>query len=584
MTNSFSRVRFIFPTFENQTYPNMKKFIYCAVLFALSFNLSAQEINIIPKPVELRVGNQEDAFILTSETVIYSPDSALNSSVLFLTDYLKTNYDLTLQVKTKLDTNDKSRIALYLTKPSNGEPAFDYYSTYYLQSFKGSVNITSHSAELIFNGIQTLIQLLPTEKSNHLKVPSVVINDYARFAYRGMHLDVSRHFFDVATVKKYIDYLALHKMNYFHWHLTDDHGWRIEIKKYPKLTEIGAWRNGSIIGLWPGKGNEQIKYQVLPNDVKITPANAVIKTDNIKHGGFYTQEEIKDVIDYAAKRYITIIPEIEMPAHSMAALAAYPEFGTEPNKKYKVAETWGMMNKYNNVFAPTEKTFKFLEDVLTEVMDLFPSQYIHIGGDEASKIWWRKSVATQQMMKANNLKDESALQSYFIHRIEKFVNSKGKTIIGWDEILDGGLAPNAVVMSWRGEKGGIAAAKVKQKVIMTPEEKLYLNHKQFMKDDSLAANKFLPLETVYNYEPLPAELNADEAKYIWGAQGNLWSEYIANPAKIEYMLFPRMDALSEILWSPKNQKNYPDFLNRLKTQFKRYDLMGITYSKRYLGN
>lgn len=545
---------------------------------------SDQEVNIIPKPVQLIVGKQDDAFILTNKTVIYSPDSALNSTVSFLTSYLETNYGLTLQVKTTLDTNDKSRIALYLTKPSMGEPPFDYYTTYNLQSFKGSIKITSHSAELIFNGIQTLIQLLPTEKSNILKVPAVTINDYARFAYRGMHLDVSRHFFDVTTVKKYIDYLALRKMNYFHWHLTDDHGWRIEIKKYPKLTEVGAWRNGSIVGLWPGKGNENIKYQVLPNDVKITPANAVIKTDGVPHGGFYTQDEVKEVIKYAADRYITIIPEIEMPAHSMAALAAYPEFGTDPKSGYKVAETWGMMNKYNNVFAPTEKTFGFLEDVLTEVMALFPSQYIHIGGDEASKIWWRKSAETQQMMKANNLKDESALQSYFIHRIEKFVNSKGKTIIGWDEILDGGLAPNAVVMSWRGEKGGIAAAKVKQKVIMTPEEKLYLNHKQFMKDDSLAANKFLPLETVYNYEPVPAELNAEQAKYIWGAQGNLWSEYIGNAAKVEYMLFPRMDALSEIQWSQKEQKNYLDFLKRLKTQFKRYDLMGITYSKRYLEN
>jgi hexosaminidase len=436
----------------------------------------------------------------------------------------------------------------------------------------------------VFYGIQSLIQLLPTTKSQALIIPTVLVGDHPRFEYRGMHLDVSRHFFDVPFVKKYIDYLALHKMNYFHWHLTDDHGWRIEIKKYPKLTAIGAWRNGSIVGLWPGKGNENIKYQVLPNEVKITPANAVIKTDGIKHGGFYTQEEIKDVIDYAAKRYITIIPEIEMPAHSMAALAAYPELGTEPGKKYQVAETWGIMNKYNNVLAPTEKTFKFLEDVLSEVMALFPSKYIHIGGDEASKMWWRKSVEAQKIMKANNLKNESALQSYFIHRIEKFVNSKGKTIIGWDEILDGGLAPNAIVMSWRGEKGSIAAAKVKQKVIMTPEEKLYLNHKQFLKDDSLAANKFLSLTTVYNYEPIPAELNAEEAKYIWGAQGNLWSEYITHPAKVEYMLFPRLDALSEILWTPKQNKNYADFLNRLKTQFKRYDLMEITYSKKYLEN
>ncbi|MGF1925395.1 MAG: beta-N-acetylhexosaminidase, partial [Bacteroidia bacterium] len=247
-------------------------------------------------------------------------------------------------------------------------------------------------------------------------------------------------------------------------------------------------------------------------------------------------------------------------------------------------QTWGMMNNYKNVLQPSEKTFEFLQDVLTEVLALFPSPYIHIGGDEASKIWWKASAEAQQIMKINNLKDESALQSYFIRRIEKFVNSKGKTIIGWDEILDGGLAPNAVVMSWRGEKGGIAAAKENHKVIMTPETKLYLNHAQFAKEDSLTAAKILPLETVYQYDPIPIGLTIAQQKNIWGAQGNLWSEYITNPAKVEYMLFPRLDALSEILWSPKASKNYPDFLKRLKTQFKRYDLMGVDYSKRYLEN
>ena len=532
-------------------------------------------VNIIPKPVVSQQGNPKFDFTINANTPIYIQNDSLLNAAQFLADYLQKYYSLQLKItKTKPTKN-----AIYLVSAT---PFQAFKDNYNLTMKENGITINGNSSAGVFYGVQSLIQLLPTTKSAVLKIPSVVIIDYPRFDYRGMHLDVSRHFFDVAFVKQYIDYLALHKMNYFHWHLTDDHGWRIEIKKYPKLTEVGAWREGSIVGLWPGEGNESIKYQVLPNDVKITPANASIKTDGIKHGGFYTQEQIKEVIDYAAKRYITIIPEIEMPAHSMAALAAYPELGTEPNKKYEVAQTWGMMNKYNNVLAPTEKTFKFLEDVLSEVMNLFPSQYIHIGGDEASKIWWRQSAETQQMMKTNNLKDESALQSYFIHRIEKFVNSKGKTIIGWDEILDGGLAPNAAVMSWRGEKGGIAAAKVKQKVIMTPEEKLYLNHKQFMKDDSLAANKFLPLETVYNYEPVPAELNAEQAKFIWGAQGNLWSEYIANPAKVEYMLFPRLDALSEILWSPKQNKNYPDFLKRLKTQFKRYDLMGKTYSKKYL--
>lgn len=557
----------------------MKKLIFCLLLLAFSLNLSAQEVNIIPKPVKMELGPSNQKFHINQNTKIHINNQKLLSSANFLNTYFKNHYGFELAIDSLIKDGQNNIIKLNLV-----DAIFEQPNEYVLGVTTSSIIITANIDTAIFYGIQTLIQLLPTTKATVLNIPTILISDYPRFEYRGMHLDVSRHFFDVATVKKYIDYLALHKMNYFHWHLTDDHGWRIEIKKYPKLTEVGAWRNGSIVGLWPGKGNENIKYQVLPNDVKITPANATIKTDGIKHGGYYTQEEIKDVIDYAAKRYITIIPEIEMPAHSMAALAAYPEFGTDPTSGYKVAETWGMMNKYNNVFAPTDKTFKFLEDVLTEIMDLFPSHYIHIGGDEASKIWWRKDAETQAMIKANNLKDESALQSYFINRIEKFVNSKGKTIIGWDEILGGGLAPNAVVMSWRGEKGGIAAAKVKQKVIMTPEEKLYLNHKQFMNDDSLAANKFLPLETVYNYEPVPAELTTEQAKYIWGAQGNLWSEYIASPAKIEYMLFPRLDALSEILWSPKQTKNYPDFLNRLKTQLKRYDLMGITYSRRYLEN
>ena len=268
----------------------------------------------------------------------------------------------------------------------------------------------------------------------------------------------------------------------------------------------------------------------------------------------------------------------------MSVLAAYPELGTEPNKKYEVAQTWGIFNKCNNVLQPTEQTFQFLEEVLTEVMDLFPAPYVHIGGDEAAKKWWMQSNQSQQIKVRNKLKDESVLQSYFIQRIEKFVNSKGKTIIGWDEILDGGLAPNAIVMSWRGEKGGIAATKQKHKVIMTPENFMYFNHSQFMKDDSLTAARYLPLKTVYEYDPVPAILTAEERKYIWGAQGNLWSEYIANPAKAEYMLFPRLDALSEVLWSPKSKRNYTDFKSRLKTQLARYDLLNINYSTRYLEN
>ncbi len=556
----------------------MKNLAFCILFFTFCFKLSAQEISIIPQPVEVISSASSKPFLINKNTKILFDNNTHLNSASFLSDYLNKYYNIVLEKSVAGSFRDNV-ITLSIDEKLIG-PA----NMYVLQSAESSINIFAKTDTGIFYGIQTLIQLLPSQKTDKLIIPSTSITDYPRFDYRGMHLDVSRHFFDIAFVKKYIDYLALHKMNYFHWHLTDDHGWRIEIKKYPKLTEIGAWRNGSIIGLWPGKGNEAIRYEVLPTAVKITPKDAKIKTDGIKHGGYYTQEEIKDVIDYAAKRYITIIPEIEMPAHSMAVLAAYPEFGTEPNKRSEVPQTWGMMNKYNNVLQPSEKTFEFLENVLTEVMALFPSPYIHIGGDEASKIWWRASPEAQQIMKASNLKDESALQSYFIHRIEKFVNSNGKIIIGWDEILDGGLAPNAIVMSWRGEKGGIAAAKENHKVIMTPETKLYLNHAQFLKEDSLTATKLLPLATVYEYDPIPQELTEAQQKYIWGAQGNLWSEYIANPAKAEYMLFPRLDAVSEMLWTPKANKNYPDFLKRLKIQFKRYDLMSIAYSKRYLEN
>ncbi|MBB5439130.1 hexosaminidase [Pedobacter sp. AK017] len=533
----------------------MKKIAAGLLLTCILFTKSAssQFNNIIPQPVQFKYGIEQAFFNISPQTQLLA--DTLTRSANFLNEYLLNYYGFDLK-QSSAESNQVISLSIDPRKnPREGQ--------YTLTVNPRSIKLSGNSPQAVFYGIQSLIQMFPAEKNNSksLSIPALEIVDYPRFAYRGMHLDVSRHFFDVSFIKKYIDYLALHKLNNFHWHLTDDHGWRIEIKKYPKLTEISAWRNGSIIGLYPGTGNDGLRY-----------------------GGYYTQEEVKEVIRYAADRYINVIPEIEMPAHSMAVLAAYPEFGTEPSKKYEVAQTWGIFNKFNNVFQPTDHTFKFLEGVLTEVMNLFPSPYIHIGGDEGSKIWWKQSALSQQIMKENGLKDESALQSYFIHRIEKFVNSKGKTIIGWDEILDGGLAPNAIVMSWRGEKGGIAAAKQQHKVIMTPENMMYFNHSQFLKDDSLTANKYLPLKTVYDYEPVPAVLSADEAQYIWGGQANLWSEYIANPAKAEYMLFPRLDALSEILWSPKEKRNYDDFLNRLKMQFKRYDLMKVNYSKKYLTN
>jgi hexosaminidase len=537
------------------TFEAMKN-VFFILFLCLSHQKLTAQVNIIPQPVEMEHVRPE-IFLLDSSINIYSNDTAkTKKSENFLRAYLTKNY--------KLNLPSTKRAVGYISKHRRITLKIFEKDTLKNESYRLWVNddeirIWAKTDTGLFYGIQTLIQLLPTQKADSLIIPAVNIVDYPRFAYRGMHLDVSRHFFEADFVKQYIDYLALHKMNYFHWHLTDDHGWRIAIKKYPKLTDIGAYRNGTIIGLFPGKGNDGLRY-----------------------GGYYTQEQIKEVVKYASDRYITIIPEIEMPAHSLAVLAAYPELGTQPNKKYQVAQTWGIFNRQNNVLQPTEKTFTFLQDVLSEVMELFPSPYIHIGGDEASKIWWKQSPVAQQIIKKNKLKDETALQSYFMQRIGKFVNSKGKTIIGWDEILDGGTAPNTIVMSWRGEKGGISAAKANHKVIMTPEEKLYFNHSQFVKDDSLTAAKYLPLKTVYDYEPIPLGLTATQASYIWGAQGNLWTEYIANPAKVNYMLFPRLDALSEILWSPKEKRNYPDFLNRLNEQFKRYDLMGIGYSERYL--
>jgi hexosaminidase len=359
-------------------------------------------------------------------------------------------------------------------------------------------------------------------------------------------------------------------MNTFHWHLTEDQGWRIEIKKYPRLTEIGSCRNGTIIGHHPGKGN-----------------------DSTKDCGYYTQEQIKGIVKYAEARYINIIPEIEMPGHSSAAIAAYPQLSCFPDSSTQIAkgvvwagsdsgkqvqQSWGV---YRDVYCPSDYTFKFLEDVLDEVMQLFPSKYIHIGGDECPKDFWKHSAFCQNLIKEKGLKDEEGLQSYFIQRVEKYLNSKGRNIIGWDEILEGGLAQNATVMSWRGEKGGIDAAKQHHNVIMTPGTYVYFDHSQTKQEDSVTIGGFLPLDKVYNYEPVPKELTAEEAKYIFGAQANVWTEYMANPSKVEYMLFPRLEALSEVLWTPKENKNWDDFEKRLPGIFKRYEFCNVNYSRAY---
>jgi hexosaminidase len=464
-----------------------------------------------------------------------------------LNDYLQKFYGFSLNIKDAASGNNIDlSTKKFIKAPDNDEH-------YTLNGSGKSIAVQGDSYAGTFRGVQSLIQLLPVKKSASLQLPLVSISDQPRLKYRGLMLDVARHFFDVEFVKQYIDFIALHKMNTFHWHLTDDQGWRVEIKKYPKLTEVGAYRNGTIIGHYPGTGN-----------------------DNIHYGGFYTQDQIRDVVDYAAKRHVTVIPEIEMPGHAKAALASYANLGCTGGP-YEVKQTWGIEQ---DVFcAGNDSVFSFLQDVLDEVMPLFPSQYIHVGGDECPKDRWKTCPKCQKRIKDNNLKDEHELQSYFVQRIEKYINSQGKKMIGWDEILEGGLAPNATVMSWRGEAGGIEAAKQDHDVIMTPGTHVYLDHAQSKKEDSLTIGGYTSVQKVYSYEPVPPVLNAQQKKHVLGAQGNVWTEYMTNPRKVEYMIFPRLSALSEVLWTPAALKNWDDFEKRLKIQFKRYDVWGVNYSR-----
>jgi hexosaminidase len=397
------------------------------------------------------------------------------------------------------------------------------------------------SEEGLFYAVQSLLQMLPNKPSiKEIKLPCVTIEDAPRYAYRGLHLDVCRHFFTVDVIKDFIAQMSSYKLNNFHWHLTDDQGWRIEIKKYPKLTEVGSKRAQTLVGN---------KFERSPYFF-----------DGNSYGGFYTQEEIKEVVKFAEEHYINIIPEIEMPGHATAAVTAYPNLSCFPDRPYKVVEYWGV---FEDIFcAGKEETFTFLEDVLTEVMTLFPSKYIHIGGDECPKTRWKVCPNCQKRIKDLGLKDEHELQGYLTKRIEKFLNANGRQILGWDEMLEGGLAPNAAVMSWRGESGGINAAKQKHLVIMNPEQYLYLDYNQgYSPQEPLTVGRLVTVEKIYNYNPTPVDsLTVEEQKYIWGVQSNLWSEYLTSPAKLNYQLYPRMFALAEIAWTEPQNKNYNSFV------------------------
>lgn len=526
---------------------HIKKLI---ALFILSLSLvnckeeSAQVIQpqIIPLPdaVELM-----DSFFSIDESTGITYEDNLKVSAQFLKDFIESGSSIHLKegndIQFKLDENLGSE-------------------AYHLKVSKEGITIKASTDQGAFYAAQTLRQLMPVSIENgtfsedEINIQDVTIRDQPQFKYRGMHLDVARHMFSVDFIKKYIDALALLKMNTFHWHLTDDQGWRIEIKKYPKLQEVSAYRDETLVG----------HYSDQPHQF-----------DGKRYGGYYTQEEVKEIVQYAKARFVTVIPEIEMPGHAQAAIAAYPELGCT-DKPVEVAKKWGV---FEEIYCPNQKTFAFLEDVLDEVLELFPSKYIHIGGDEAPKTRWKNCAHCQDLIKKEGLKDEHHLQSYFITKMEAYLNSKGRQIIGWDEILEGGLAPNATVMSWRGTSGAVAAAKSGHNVVMTPTSHCYFDYYQSENEDEpLAIGGFLPLEKVYGFNPIPEELTIEESKYVLGAQGNIWTEYIPNEKHLEYMAFPRMLALSEVVWSQPEQKNYKNFVSRLENFHQRLDALDINYA------
>jgi hexosaminidase len=499
-----------------------------------------KEIDIIPQPnsIEYASGN----FIINEETAIVFDKKFDNTN--YLQDFLQETFDKDFDI---LEDEREDNVFLFVYSDTMVQDA------YILDISEEQIRITASSSSACFYALQTMRQIT-NKKEETTEVLCTKIADAPRFEYRGMHLDVCRHFFDVAFVKRYIDILAMHKMNYMHWHLTEDQGWRIEIEGYENLTTIGSQRKETVIGKNWGE------------------------YDGISYGGYYTQEEVKEIVAYAESRFITIVPEIEMPGHSLAALASYPELGCTGGP-YEVACTWGV---FDDVYcAGNEETFAFLEEVIDQVCELFPGPYIHIGGDECPKTKWEKCPKCQKRMQEEGLKDEHELQSYFISRMEKYINAKGKTIIGWDEILEGGLAENAIVMSWRGEEGGIEAAKMQHQVIMTPGDYCYFDHYQVenTEKEPLAIGGLTTVQDVYMYNPIPKELTEEEAIFILGAQANMWTEYILDEDHLEYMILPRMTALSEVLWSKEEDKDWDDFLLRLD-HFKRlYDEMQLNYAK-----
>ena len=507
-------------------------------------------VSVIPQPMCVRV--DEGTFSIDKNTKVFVdyPTEEVLRTVGFLNEKFAKAAGFELEVIAG-GTMPKENFIAFMDAGMESEH-------YVINVYPTSIFIEYGDGAGAFYGLQTLFQMLPTEiysqevhKRMNWSVPCCHVGDKPRFEYRGMHLDVCLHYFDIEFLKKYIDVMAAHKVNRFHWHLTEDQGWRLEIKKYPLLTEKGQWRKETVVG--------SLKSGVY---------------DGTPHGGYYTQEQVKELVKYAAERYVTIIPEIELPGHALAAIACYPELSCGLEDHYETATKWGV---FKQVYCTKETTFKFLEDVFDEVFELFPSELIHIGGDECPKASWKACPHCQSMIKKLGLKDEFELQSYFVTRMEKYINSKGRQIIGWDEILQGGLAPNAKVMSWLGEEGGIKAAQQHHEVVMSPHQKYYLDYWQADPfSEPLAMSGPTTLRMMYDYDPVPEVLTYEESKYIIGVEGCVWTEYMPTPERVEYMAWPRMCAIAETGWA-RQAKDWDGFTRRLEKHFDRLDGMEVGY-------
>ncbi len=519
------------------------------------------EISIIPEPQKVEKLSGCFTFSRKTQIILHTDVPEAKCVVQYFADRLLNVAALELRISEKVTGRADN---LIIFKQVQNENLGD--EGYRLAVGKSKIVLEANQPMGLFYGVQTIFQLLPAEiyaeETNSCvewKIPCVKIFDKPRYSWRGMMLDVSRHFFPKEFIKDFIDYLAMHKMNKFHLHLNDDQGWRIEIKKYPKLTEIGAWRVDRDEQHWNSRGRQK-------------------EGEEATYGGFYTQEDIKEIVAYAETRFITIVPEIEMPGHCLAALAAYPEYScTGGPFTVPPGGVWPIKDIY---CAGSDSTFEFLQGILTEVIALFPGEYVHIGGDEVNKQEWKKCHKCKERIKSEGLKDVKELQSYFTRRIEKFLISKNRRLIGWDEILEGGLAPDATVMSWRGIEGGIEAAQEGHDVVMSPTSHCYFDYYQGEpENEPMAIGGFLPLKKVYSFEPTPEELSSEEAEHILGAQANLWTEFIDTPEHAQYMTFPRIAAIAEVIWSKKEQRDWDDFTKRLKMQFLRYDYAKINYAK-----